>query len=65
MPTISGLLRSLGNERAVANVQTTLDARRREEWLVASLALRVERRDVELEQARRAPGSGADASAVA
>lgn len=41
MPSISALLRSLGNDGALTNVQTVLDERRGEDWLVAGLAHRL------------------------
>lgn len=42
MPSLSTFLRSLGNDGALTNVRTVLDAREREDWLVAGLALRLE-----------------------
>jgi hypothetical protein len=39
---LTTLVRSLGNDRAVANAQAVLDARRHEDWLVQGLALRLE-----------------------
>lgn len=36
------LLRSLGNEGAVANARLVLDEHRRDEWLVRSLVRRLE-----------------------
>ncbi len=41
MPSLMALLRSLGNDGAVQNVRTALDARQREDWLVASLTHRL------------------------
>jgi hypothetical protein len=45
MPSLSALLRSLGNDRALGNVRQVLEARAAEDWLVAGLVLRLERRD--------------------
>lgn len=45
MPSISSFLRAIGNERAVANASTVLEARQREEWLVAGLARRLDRHE--------------------
>jgi hypothetical protein len=45
MPSISDLLRSLGNAGALTNVRTVLDEQTREDWLVAGLALRLDERD--------------------
>lgn len=43
MASLSQLLRSLGNDGAVTNVHNVLEERARQEWVVAGLALRVER----------------------
>ncbi|MFL6206097.1 MAG: hypothetical protein ACJ739_12190 [Acidimicrobiales bacterium] len=56
MNPLTTFVRSLGNPGAVANVRTVLDARRGEDWLVQSLARRLE---------RRAEVPAADAAAVA
>jgi hypothetical protein len=45
MPSISELLRSLGNAGALTNVRTVLDDQTREDWLIAGLALRLTERD--------------------
>lgn len=45
MPSMTNLLRSLGNEGALDNVRVVLEARQREEWLVAVLARRLEARE--------------------
>lgn len=45
MPSITQMLRSLGNAGAVANVQASLDQRRREEWLVTGLVSRLAARE--------------------
>ncbi len=45
MPTMTNLLRSLGNEGALDNVRVVLEARQREEWLVAVLTRRLEARE--------------------
>lgn len=40
---LTTFVRSMGNDRAVANVQAMLDARVLEDWLVQGLAHRLER----------------------
>lgn len=45
MPLITALLHLLGNHGALANVRTVLDQRQGEDWLVASLALRLDERE--------------------
>jgi hypothetical protein len=45
MPSISTLIRSLGNDGALANARTVLDEREREDWLIAGLALRLDEWD--------------------
>lgn len=65
MPLMSGLLRALGNDRAVANVQAVLEARQREAWLVAGVARRVELRAAEAASLQHVLGNGAGARAVA
>lgn len=45
MPSLTSLLRALGNERAVANANALLDIRRQEDWLVAGLARRLDRHE--------------------
>jgi len=45
MPSISTLLRSLGNDGALTNARTVLDEREREDWLIAGLALRLDEWD--------------------
>lgn len=45
MPSISTFLRSLGNDGALLNVRTVLDDRKRDDWLIAGLALRLDERD--------------------
>jgi len=42
MPSITDVLRSFGNARALDNVNAVLADREREEWLVAGLVLRLE-----------------------
>ncbi len=44
MPSLSTFLRSLGNDGALANARTALDARAHEDWLMAGLALRLDQR---------------------
>lgn len=44
MPSLSTFLRSLGNDGALSNARTALDAREHEDWLVAGLALRLDER---------------------
>lgn len=61
MPSITSFLRSLGNHRAVANAQDSMDERAREDWLVAGLLHRVEIRDRAVAGAAAAAG-GEDAS---
>lgn len=41
MPSITALLRSLGNHGALTNVRTVLDQRQGDDWLVAGLAVRL------------------------
>ena len=41
MSQLTTLLRSLGPEGAVANVQSVLDDRRREDWVVEGLLRRI------------------------
>ncbi len=41
LTTLVRSLRRLGNAGAVANVQSVLDARRREDWIVTALAARL------------------------
>lgn len=45
MPSLSSLIRALGNEGAIANATALLDGRRREDWLVAGLARRLDRHE--------------------
>jgi hypothetical protein len=45
MPSISTLLRSLGNDGALTNARAVLDEREREDWLIAGLALRLDEWD--------------------
>lgn len=45
MPSISTLLRSLGNDGALVNVRQALDDRERDDWLIAGLALRLDEWD--------------------
>jgi hypothetical protein len=42
MNPLTTFVRSLGNDGALANVRTVLDARRHEDWLVQGLARRLE-----------------------
>ena len=42
MNPLTTFVRSLGNDRALANAQAVLDARRQEDWLVQGLAHRLE-----------------------
>jgi hypothetical protein len=44
MPSLSTFLRSLGNDGALTNARTVLDAREQEDWLIAGLALRLDER---------------------
>ncbi|MGV3759652.1 MAG: hypothetical protein ACO1PW_08955 [Actinomycetota bacterium] len=60
MPSISRLLRTLGNDQAVANASILLESRQREEWLVAGLARRLDRSEG-MRQA--APGDDSGVSA--
>ena len=52
MPSLTSLLRALGNEQAVANASAVVEARRQEDWLVAGLARRLDRREGEGQAAR-------------
>jgi hypothetical protein len=45
MPSISTLLRSLGNDGALANVEAVLEERQRQDWLVAGLTRRIAAHD--------------------
>lgn len=45
MPSITTLLRSLGNDGALANVEAVLEERQRQDWLVAGLTLRIAAHD--------------------
>jgi hypothetical protein len=47
MPSITTLLRSLGNDGAVANVEVVLEERQRQDWLVAGLTRRLAAHDRE------------------
>jgi hypothetical protein len=55
MNTVLLWFKSLGNAGAVANAGVLLEQRRRDEWVVESLALRLERR--QLPAAARRSGS--------
>jgi hypothetical protein len=39
---LTTFVRSLGNERALANARTVLDAQRHEDWVIQRLARRLE-----------------------
>lgn len=41
MPSITSLLRSLGNAGAIASAQRAIEVRDREDWLVAGLSRRI------------------------
>jgi hypothetical protein len=45
MPSLSTFFRSLGNDGALDNVRTVLDARQRDDWLIAGLELRLDEWD--------------------
>lgn len=45
MPPITDMLRSFGNHGALTNARTVLDQRAGDDWLVASLALRLDERE--------------------
>lgn len=65
MPSLTSFVRSLGNDRAVANAQRSLLEREREDWLVAGLVHRVEARDRALAApAAEAMTAAADASSA-
>ena len=49
MPSITTILRSLGNDGALRNVRGVLDERQREDWLVAGLAHRLTQREFHAE----------------
>lgn len=42
MNPLTTFVRSMGNDRALANARAALDVRRREDWLVLGLAHRLE-----------------------
>ena len=42
MNPLTTFVRSLGNDRALANARTVLDARRHEDWVIQVLARRLE-----------------------
>jgi hypothetical protein len=42
MPSLTTFIRSLGNDGALTNARTVLDAREHEDWLIAGLALRLD-----------------------
>lgn len=46
MPSITQVLRALGNDQAIANARRSLEARDHEAWLMASLASRLEAREL-------------------
>jgi hypothetical protein len=56
---LTTFVRSLGNAGALANVQTVLDARAQEDWLVQGLTRRLERTD-----ASGAVGTAVDSAAA-
>ena len=45
MNPLTTLVRSLGNDGALANAQAALDARRHEDWLIQGLARRLDSLD--------------------
>lgn len=55
---LTAFVQSLGNDRAVANAQAALDARRRDDWLVQGVRQRLEALD------RRHPPTAEHAAAV-
>ena len=57
MPSVTALLRSLGNYGALANVRGALEECQREDWLVASLVLRLN--EDERGRAAMTPAAGA------
>lgn len=52
MPSINDLLRSVGNDRALSNVLASLQAREREDWIVAGLVQRLATLDEERQSCR-------------
>jgi hypothetical protein len=53
---LTTFVRSLGNDRALANARAVLDARRHEDWLVQGLARRLESIDAGAHAASAAAG---------
>jgi len=61
MPSLTALVRSLGNDRAVDNVRAALERRQREDWLIVGLASRLDQRAlaaVSTQQVERQVGTG-------
>lgn len=61
MPSITDLVRSLGNDGALTNAQRAIEVRRREEWVVTSLVLRLKEAEA---QAAGTPRRDATAGAA-
>jgi hypothetical protein len=61
MPSITTLLRSLGNDGALANVEAVLEERQRQDWLVAGLTRRIAAND----HARAAAAAAAQPASAA
>jgi hypothetical protein len=59
MPSITTLLRSLGNDGALANVEAVLEERQRQDWLVAGLTRRIAAQDRDRAGATVQAGSAA------
>lgn len=64
MPSITTLLRSLGNEGALANVEAVLEERQRQDWLVAGFTRRIAAHERD-RAATEAPAAGAQPASAA
>jgi len=53
MPSITDLVRSLGNDGARTNARLAIEARRREEWAVTALVLRLAEAEPQVSAASR------------
>jgi hypothetical protein len=58
---LTTFVRSLGNDRALANARTVLDAQQTEDWLVQGLARRLE--DIGPDSPAADPAAGATSAA--
>lgn len=64
MPSLTSFLKALGNEQAMANAATPLEARRQEDWLVAGLARRLDRQAGARQTAAGDDGAGSSRTAI-